>query len=82
MTAPTSTMLVVPAGAERRRCRHCNRAIYLGKDAKGHGVPVDCSVPGGRRPFVPVPGDGKPQDGLGAPHMPRCPIAPKGRSGT
>lgn len=62
----------VPAHIQQGECRSCHAPIYWVRTTSGKHMPVDCDVEGGRRPFVPVPGDGEPQAGLGVSHFATC----------
>jgi hypothetical protein len=66
-----------PVGAhlQAAKCKSCEKPIYWIRTKAGRHMPVDCDVEGGQKPFVPVPGDGEPQNGIGVSHFATCPNA-------
>lgn len=68
-------LCTVPARTPPASCRSCGARIYWVVTDAGRRMPVDCDAEGTTRPFVPVPGDGEPQDGRGVSHFATCPQA-------
>jgi hypothetical protein len=48
----TPTVYVVPAGTRAAKCRgpNCAKPIYFVRNSLGGMTPIDCDVPGGKRP--------------------------------
>jgi hypothetical protein len=86
-TATAPKLLSVPAGTRASHCSGsvrggtCSKLIYWGRTPQGRSVPIDCDVPGGRRPSEAKEtgqldvfgGEAKVFDGRGQSHFETCP---------
>jgi len=78
----------VPAATRVEHCRSCRTDVFWIRTAAGKAMPVDCDVPGGKRPERAEPdlsddGSGRmyePADGRGVSHFATCPQSPLWRN--